>query len=308
MIISASRRTDIPSYYSEWFINRIKEEHVLVRNPMNFSQISEVSLKKEDVECIVFWTKNPFPMLKNLSELKEYNYYFQFSLTSYDNSIEKNLPPKSKLVPIFKRLSSLIGSEKVIWRYDPILISKKFDVNYHKENFELLAKKLKNSTNKCVISFIDVYPKIAKKLLENGIREPHMDEISEISKTISEIGSCYNIEIQTCSEKIDLNNYGIIHGKCIDDELIKKLFGYSGKVPKDKNQREECGCVKSIDIGAYDTCVNGCIYCYANSKNKISTDTDINSHILGRDIKDDAIINEKKIDIHFSNQINSFKL
>lgn len=304
MIISASRRTDIPSYYSEWFVNRLEEGFLYVKNPMNSKQVSKISLLPEDVECIVFWTKNPRPILEHLDKLEKYNYYFQFSLTSYDSSIEKNLPAKSTLVPIFKKLSEKIGSEKVIWRYDPILMSSKIDVKYHIETFKLLAEKLNGYTEKCVISFLDEYPKIQKRLRDNRIRAPYTDEVMQISKAISEIALLNNISVETCSEKYDLSEYDIKHGKCIDDELIRRISGLSGEVVKDKNQREECGCVKSIDIGSYNSCSNGCVYCYANFHKNINISINVNSPLISGDLEPDAKITERKIEKVFSNQIN----
>jgi DNA repair photolyase len=304
MILSVSRRTDIPSYYSEWFINRLKEGFLYVRNPMNYNQISKISLKLEDIECIVFWTKNPKPMLKYLDYLEKYNYYFQFSLTSYNNKIEKNLPPKRSLVPIFKELSQKIGKERVIWRYDPILISSEVDVKYHIKNFRLLAEKLKGYTEKCVISFLDEYPKIENRLKENGIRAPKLNEIHEISMAISEIAKECNLKIETCSEKIDLSIYNIEKGKCIDDSLIRKITGLYGKVKKDKNQREECGCVKSIDIGAYNTCLNECVYCYANYNKKIKFLNDKHSPLLVGKLGENEKVTERVVEKLFSNQMN----
>ncbi|WP_432664406.1 DUF1848 domain-containing protein [Wukongibacter baidiensis] len=303
MIISASRRTDIPAYYSDWFIRRLKEKYVLVRNPMNYNQVSEVSLDRETLECIVFWTKNPYPILKYIDLLEDYNYYFQFTLTSYDHQIERGLPPKSKLVPIFKKLSSMIGKEKVIWRYDPILLSDNICLEDHFEKFNLLASKLKNSTQKCVISFLDIYPKISKGIQSENTRALEHHEMISIAKTFSEIAKSYSLDIETCSEKINLEEFGIKHSKCIDDGLIKRLFNYSGMGPKDSNQRSECGCVKSVDIGAYNTCSNGCVYCYANSQKNIKSKQHIDSPFITGELDQNDKVIKRKIDMVFSNQI-----
>ncbi|GAU78493.1 DUF1848 domain-containing protein [Fusibacter sp. 3D3] len=304
MIISASRRTDIPSYHSDWFVDRLKEGYLYVRNPMNFNQISKISLKPEDVECIVFWTKNPEPMFKYLKELDDFNYYFQFSLTSYNNKIEKNLPPKKFLVPVFKRLSEIIGSESVIWRYDPILLSDDIDIEYHIHNFKFLAEKLSGYTEKCVISFLDEYPKIKKQLKDNCIRAPRDEEINEIALEFSKIALENKIILETCSEKISLENYGISHGKCIDDALIRKISGLFGEVYKDGNQREECGCVKSIDIGTYNTCLNGCIYCYANYTKNINLENHFGSPLLLGEIDGNSKITERETESVFTTQIS----
>lgn len=165
MILSVSRRTDIPNYYSEWFYNRIKEGFLYVRNPMNAHQISEIKITPDVVDCIVFWTKNPLPMMKRLNEIKDYNYYFQFTLTGYGNDVEVNLPnKKTEMIPVFQELSEKIGKQKVIWRYDPIFFSDRYTKEYHLKAFKSIAEALSGYTEKCVISFVDIYPKNKKNM------------------------------------------------------------------------------------------------------------------------------------------------
>jgi len=269
MIISASRRTDIPAFYSDWFLNRIKEGFVLVRNPMNFRQVSQVNLSPDVVDCIVFWTKNPQPMINRLSQLAGYNYYFQFTLTPYDNTIETNVPDKKCLIKTFQELSARIGRDKVIWRYDPILLTNKFDVKHHVKWFEFLANELNGHTKKCVVSFIDMYKKTERNL--KGIDLVPMSEelMKEVAHHLSLISKRYNLQLEACCEDIDLTQYGIEPGKCIDDELISKIIGKKLDIKKDPNQRLSCGCVQSIDIGAYNTCQHRCLYCYANFNNAL---------------------------------------
>lgn len=265
MIISASRRTDIPAFYSDWFINRLKEGFVLVRNPLNIHQVSRINLSNDVVDCIVFWTKNPEPMLDKLDYLQEYNYYFQFTLTSYQVDVEKKVPSKGKqIISTFKKLSDLIGPEKVIWRYDPILLNKKYTIEYHLKNYEKLAKVLSGYTDKCIISFLDFYSKTTKNLKDLDVENFDYEKIIIIAKKIAEIAKKYNLKIETCAEKYELENFGIKHAHCIDSELIEKIVNCKLNLKKDKNQRVECGCVQSVDIGAYNTCQNGCKYCYAN--------------------------------------------
>ena len=154
MILSVSRRTDIPNYFSEWFFNRIKEGFVYVRNPLNPHQVSKIDITQNVVDCIVFWTKNPEPMLNRLDELTSYNYYFQFTLTGYGKDVERNVPhKKEKMIPIFQELSKKIGMKKVIWRYDPIIFTKKYTPEYHLKAFEQIATALQGHTEKCVIRF-----------------------------------------------------------------------------------------------------------------------------------------------------------
>lgn len=265
MILSVSRRTDIPSYYAEWFFNRVKEKFLYVRNPMNFHQISEIKISPDVVDCIVFWTKNPLPMMERLDELKAYKYYFQFTLTGYGNDVERNLPnKKTSMIPIFQELSKRIGKDKVIWRYDPICFTNRYTVQYHLKAFRNIAEALSGYTEKCVISFVDIYPKNKKNMDSLLSYELNDYELREFAKELSSIAKENDIRMGSCAEKIDLDECGIVHNSCIDGELIEKIIGCKLKASKDKNQRIECGCVESVEVGAYNTCKNGCVYCYAN--------------------------------------------
>lgn len=264
MILSVSRRTDIPAFYSEWFFNRIKAGFVLVKNPFNAEQISRISLSPEIIDCIVFWTKNPRKMLKKLDEIKEYNYYFQFTLNSYDKTLERNVPAKRYLIDTFIKLSTKIGKDKIIWRYDPIILTDKFTREYHYKWFEYLAKRLSPYTKKCVISFLDLYKKTERNLSNINILPIKENDMFELAERFSKIAFKYKLTLETCSEKIDLSQFNIAHGKCIDDKLISHIAGQKLSIDKDPNQRRVCGCVKSIDIGAYNTCDHNCLYCYAN--------------------------------------------
>ena len=264
MIISASRRTDISTYYSEWFFNRLREGYVLVRNPMNARQISWISLSPEAVDGIVFWTKNPVPMLSRLGELEPYPYYFQFTLTAYGRDVEPNLPGKNGvLIPAFQELSRMAGRERVVWRYDPIFLSDRYTVEYHCRYFRVLAAKLGEYTEKCTVSFLDFYRSTARNMRSLHIREMTAAQQREMMERFSEIAGEYGLYIDTCSEAISLEDLGISHASCVDRERLERIGGYRLKAGRDRNQRKECGCAASVDIGAYDTCGNGCLYCYA---------------------------------------------
>jgi len=269
MIVSASRRTDIPAFYSDWFFNRVKEGFVFVRNPMNIKQISKVSLSPDVVDCIVFWSKNPKEMIPSLNKLNGYNYYFQFTLNSYDQDIETNLPDKTEIIDTFKKLSDKLGPHRVIWRYDPILINEKYTIPYHIENFNKIATALKSYSEKVTISFIDFYSKTERNMSELEIEKNNFEIIYSIAEQLAVIAQENSFVIDTCAEDIDLSKYGITHAKCIDDNLIKRIIGCPIDIKKDKTQRLECGCVASIDIGAYNTCSHGCLYCYANDNHSV---------------------------------------
>ncbi len=264
MIVSASRRTDLPAYYSGWFFNRLREGYALVRNPMSFHKVSEVSLAPKDVDCFVFWTKNPADMLPRLGELAGYRYYFQFTLTPYGRDMEPGLPPKREVIDTFKRLSDAIGPERVIWRYDPILLSGKYVLDFHEESFGKIAQSLKGYTEKCIISFIDMYPKIEKSMTETGVRELSDGEKRYIAEKLPKAAFGCGLNIESCAELIELGDLGIGRASCIDPRLISRITGAPAAALKDRNQRPACGCAESVDIGAYGTCRSGCRYCYAN--------------------------------------------
>ncbi|MCL2294600.1 MAG: DUF1848 domain-containing protein [Spirochaetes bacterium] len=277
MIISASRRTDIPAYYSEWFLNRIKEGFLLVPNPRNPKQVSRIELSPVSLDaervspnesspsgkvtCIVFWTKNPEPFLPALDVLDKlkYLYYFEFTLTAYKNDIEKNLPPKEKIITTFKQLSSRLGPDFVDWRYDPIIINKELSINWHLEAFYNICKEIHKYTNRCIISFVDQ--------LQGGrnFAVPKEDDIYKLAAGLSQTTKEFNLPLLTCSEQIDLSAYGIEHSSCIDKNKIEKLIGYPIDTKKDSGQRKLCRCIKSVDIGMYNTCKHGCLYCYATT-------------------------------------------
>ena len=269
MILSVSRRTDIPNYYSEWFINRIKEGYLYVKNPMNAHQISRIDLSPKVVDCIVFWTKNPINMLDKLGELKDYEYYFQVTLTGYGKDVEPGLPDKKrKLIPAFKELSETIGKKRTIWRYDPILLNDKYTKEYHYRAFSAIADELKDYTERVVISFVDLYAKTQRNTAGLHIENTGAEEMTEIAAKLAEIAHVHGLQIESCAEAIDLESVGVAHGHCIDKQLIEELLRCPLKGEKDKNQRPECGCMESVEVGAYNTCKNGCKYCYANYNNE----------------------------------------
>lgn len=300
MILSVSRRTDIPNYYSEWFYNRIREGFAYVRNPMNFHQVSRVNLSPEVVDCIVFWTKNPEPMLERLEELAAYKYYFQFTLTGYGKDMEGNVPhKKEKMIPAFQRLSEKAGSKNVIWRYDPILFTKTYTPEYHLKAFEQIAAALSGYTSHCVISFADTYAKNRKQLEAMGAYELSEPELLELAGEISRIAKKNGMTSGSCAEKIDLVGCGIKHNCCIDKALIEELIGCKINVGRDRNQRPECGCVESVDIGVYNTCKNDCKYCYANASRESvirnCSQYNVKSPLLCGEVTEEDKVIERKV-------------
>lgn len=270
MIISASRRTDIPAFYTPWFMNRVREGFLLTRNPFNANQIKRVSLSPDDVDLFVFWTRNPQMLMRHLSELNKrgYKYYFQYTITGYPKTLENNVPSPNKAIRTFIELSELIGQERVIWRYDPILLCNMVDIKEHKRLFHKIAHLLAGKTKKVVISFADLYAKTDKNLnkvetlnYSDIVQQP--DTLLELVHYMHQVAISVGMEIESCAEEVDVSKAGVQHGKCIDDRLIKNIFGIHLDSQKDSGQRETCGCIKSIDIGSYNTCLHGCSYCYA---------------------------------------------
>lgn len=236
----------------------------MVRNPMNLHQVKRVSLTVEDVDCIVFWTKNPSYMLSGLNQLKDYKYYFQFTLNPYNTALETNVPRKAVVIDTFRKLSDIIGPQRVIWRYDPIILSGSIDASYHEKYFEVLANKLHKYTSKCIISFVDRYKKIERTFNKLGIQDINEIDKRNIVKGLAGVAGSYGLKLETCAEDIDLTDLGVGHARCIDPVLIENVLGVKTDYKKDRNQRSACGCAASVDIGAYNTCTHGCVYCYAS--------------------------------------------
>ena len=307
MILSVSRRTDIPAFYWEWFLNRIKAGFVDVRNPMNFHQVSRITILPEVVDCIVFWTKDAGKIIQYLDQLEDYNYYFQYTINPYNKIIEENVPTKNDIIENFRLLSNIIGSNRVIWRYDPILLTGNINIEYHLHYYEELARRLKGYTKRCVISFVDLYKKTVSNTRGLMMREPTSSEIHYLAQKLSLIANKYGIEILSCSESVDLETEGIRHGCCIDRNLIENIVGYKIEVKKDNNQRKECGCIQSIDIGAYNTCLHGCKYCYANFNNKtVQTSSHMHdplSTLLIGKLNDDDVVKDRSVKLLKSNSL-----
>lgn len=312
MIISASRRTDIPAFFSDWFIQRLSEKYAYVRNPMNIHQVSKINLSPDIVDCIVFWSKNPSPIINKLSKLREYMYYFQFTLNAYGKDFETGLPSISTRIHTFQTLSSNIGKNRIIWRYDPIIINDTYSIDWHVKQFEYLANQLYEYTDKVTISFIDLYTKISGNIKNKNIYELSYIQKEIIAGKFAEIAHSHNLRIDTCAEDIDLSAYGIDHARCIDDKLISNLLGCSLDIEKDKNQRLECGCIASIDLGLYNTCQNGCVYCYANHNSTVRQQNfqkyDPFSPLLCSQITELDKITERKVKSQRNIQLNLFNI
>lgn len=262
MILSASRRTDIPAFYSEWLMRRLQEGEALIPNPRNPNRLGRVSLSPEHVDCIAFWTKNPAPMLPRLLELDAmgYAYYIQFTLTPYGRDMEPHLPPKAELIQTFTQMSEQIGPQRSVWRYDPVIVDAQHPIEWHIRQFAAMCGRLQGHMRRCVLSFVDPY-----KNLKGRFQPLSDEEVTGIAAAFSEVAREHGMALYTCAEEYDLARYGIEHGACVDRELIESITGSRITAKIDGNQRPACRCIESVDLGAYDTCSHGCAYCYATS-------------------------------------------
>ena len=298
IIISASRSTDIPTFYGDWFISRWQAGYLKWVNPFNGKPLY-VSFK--NTRLVVFWTKNPKPMFKHLDYMKKNipNYYFQYTLNDYDKEgFEANVPNIESRIKTFQELSAKIGKERVIWRFDPLILTDEIYINALLDRVEYIGNQIYSYTDKLVFSFVDigVYSKVERNLKRENINyaEWTIELMNKFAKGLYEINKKWGLKLATCSEKIDLDKYNITHNKCIDDDLMIDIFGHDKKLMdflgveieqsdlfsnekitkkrklKDRGQRKDCGCIMSKDIGQYNTCPHGCNYCYANTSKEIA--------------------------------------
>lgn len=265
MILSISRRTDIPAFYSDWLMRRLRQGEVLVRNPMNSHQVGRVSLDPRTISCLVLWSKNPEPLLEHLPEIDAlgHRYVFLFTLNAYDREVETNLPPLDRRLETFRRLARAIGKDRVTWRYDPIFFNQRYTLDFHRQAFAEMAQALAGSTERCIVSFVEMYRKCHRNMEALAPLKVSLQERLALLANFAATSAAHRIALQSCATDQDLIS-AVIPGKCIDGEWLAQRFGTAMPTAKDKHQRSTCGCATSIDIGAYHSCPHGCLYCYAN--------------------------------------------
>ena len=258
MIINTGTRTDIPAFYSKWFLNRIAEGFVISKNPYN-NQLYKYNFNPKTVDVICFCSKNPKPLVKNLDKLSEYKQFWFTTITPYGKDIEVNVPDYKKVIKTFKALSGSVGINAVSWRYDPIFITEKYNLDFHIEKFEEMASELHEYTSDCTISFIDLYQKVLRNFPEAN--EVTVEERLIIGENFAKIAGEYGIQMKTCVEGTLLDQFGFDSTGCMTQQVLEKAIGNNLKVPKGKYHNRECNCLMGRDIGLYNTCMHGCKYC-----------------------------------------------
>ncbi|WP_333804923.1 DUF1848 domain-containing protein [Sulfurospirillum sp.] len=263
MIINTGTKTDIPAFFSQWFYRRIEEGFVYVRNTYNPSLVKKYLLHPHSVDCLTFCTKNPAPMLPKLHQLEPFGQFWFVSITPYGKEIEPYVPSVHDVIASFQSLSKSLGSHKVIWRYDPIFINDVYTVEHHIKRFDAIASSLAGYTHTCVISFIDLYAKHISSGL--AISMVHKNERIQLAQAFFKIAQKYDMSLKTCVEGKELTLYGVDCSGCMTQSVIEKAIGQAMSIPKKSTSRKGCSCVLENDIGMYNSCLHGCVYCYANT-------------------------------------------
>ena len=262
MIINTGQRTDIPAFFSEWFVNRLREGFVLVRSPYDARTVTRYKLTPDVVDVIGFCTKNPAPMLPHMHLLEPFGQFWYVTITPYGKEIEPRVPDKRQVLESFRTLSKIVGPDSMGWRYDPIFLSDTYTFDYHLDAFERMARELSGYTRTAVISFVDLYQKTKRNFPE--VREVPREERIKLGKAMIEIGRKYGMTIRPCAEGNELEPYGADCRGCMTIPMYEKAIGCRLNVPRFVPSRKECACYLSADIGAYNTCGHLCRYCYAN--------------------------------------------
>lgn len=294
MIINTGARTDTVQYYTEWLLNRFSEGYVLSRNPLFPNKVTRYELTPDKVDCVVFCSKNYKPILPRLHEITDrFNTYFHYTITAYGKDIEPGVPDIDESMKTLILLSNQVGRQRVSWRYDPVLLTPKYTIQRHLETFEHMAQTLSPYIDRCIFSFVEMYKKLESNM-------PELITLSDWDKDalahgLGSIAQKYGIFIQTCGTNGDFTRYGIHASGCMTLDILGKANNVTFKNLKHKGTRQGCDCIESRDIGAYDTCMNGCKYCYANKTPKKAFENyqyhdKLSPLLLGNIKPDDTII------------------
>lgn len=264
MILNTGGRTDTVQYYSDWLLRRFEEGYVLTRNPLFPNNVTRYELVPEKVDCVVFCSKNYRPILPRLNEITDrFNTYFYYTITAYGKDVEPGVPSVDESIETLKELSAMVGKKRLAWRYDPVLLTEKYTVQRHLGTFEDMASRISPYVDRCIFSFVEMYRKLDTNMPEIvPLSEKDMDDIAS---GLGSIAAKYGLKIQTCGVAGDFTGYGIGRSACMTLDILGEANGITFRKLKHKGMRKGCGCMESRDIGAYDSCPNGCRYCYANN-------------------------------------------
>lgn len=308
MILNTGSRTDIPAFYSEWFMNRIREGYVYTRNPFYYHQVIRYDLNPDVVDVLVFCSKNPKPMLKHLDELKKFRQFWFVTITPYGKDIEPNVPDKNEVLDTFIALSKSVGKNCVSLRYDPIFISEKYSIEYHINSFTKMMNKIGDYTKQVVISFIDLYEKTKRNFPE--AKEVSLDEQILLTKKFVEIAKQHDVKIYTCHENDILSKYGADTSGCMSKNVLEYAIGEKLIIKNKQETREGCSCLLGNDIGMYNTCLHLCKYCYANYSSKEVFENNKkhnpNSPLLIGNIEKEDIVKQSKQVSYIDDQLTLF--
>ncbi len=267
MILNTGGRTDTVQYFSTWLLNRFKEGYVLSRNPLFPNKITRYELTPNKIDCVVFCSKNYQPILSRIHEITDhFNTYFFYTITAYGKDIEPNVPSIDQSIDTLIKLEKLVGKEKITWRYDPVLLTKHYTIQQHLITFEHMAARLSGHINECVFSFVELYKKLEFNFPEMILLTD--EDMEDLAKGLGRIAKKYNIRLKTCATNRDYSMYGIEKSGCITLDILGKANNIKFKELNHRGMRKGCHCITSHDIGAYETCPNGCKYCYANTDHK----------------------------------------
>ncbi|GAB2043961.1 DUF1848 domain-containing protein [Agathobaculum sp. TL06] len=263
MIINTGGRTDSVQYYSEWLLNRFAEGYVLARNPLFPNKVNHYELTPDKVDCVVFCSKDYRPILPRLHEITDrFATYFHYTITAYGKDVEPGVPSIEQSMDTLLELSEQVGKQRVAWRYDPVLLTRDYTIERHLETFERMAAVLTPYVDRCIFSFVEMYKKLETNMPE--LIPLSVQDMDALAQGLGAIAAKYGLHLQTCGTNGDYTRYGIHASGCMTLDILGRANGIVFKDRKHKGMRQGCHCIESRDIGAYDTCLNGCKYCYAN--------------------------------------------
>ena len=269
MIINTGSRTDTVQYYSDWLLQRFQEGFVYSRNPLFPNKVTRYELNPEVVDCVVFCSKNYEPILERLPEItNKFNTYFYYTITAYEKDVEPNVPDIGDSIETLIKLSKLVGAKRIAWRYDPILLTEKYTKKRHYETFDYMTQKLSPYIDRCIFSFVEMYKKLKTNMPEIIVLTEN--DKDEIAKNIGLIAQKHNILLQTCATLENYDKYNILQSGCMTAEILGKANDITFRKINHSGNRKGCRCMESRNIGDYDTCPNGCKYCYANQNPEIA--------------------------------------